>query len=351
MRTKAQLEPSDRAKEWHAFTHDELKRRRRKLGGQRQLVAGILPQGAIGVVLGESGLGKTPLLYQLGLSVASGKDFLGHRVTQGSVLYLDYENGLFQVEKMVTGLSQHFGLGAVPDDLLLWNVHDTADDDCGSPDRAIEMIADIKPDLAIIDSLASFHPEAEEKNSLASKMLQRLRSLLRDDGTTVLLVHHLRKPSSNPQYQPPSLNGPEFRQWFQQARGASVLMNGSDVRIGLTLPATQQIYGDNEQKEVALFMRGFARISGEIPGASLARCCNEDGEPLGYELVAGSGLLDNPEQRRALDKLPDRFRFTDARQVYGRRDQATTDFLRKAQAVGILKKRGKLYVKVDEKAE
>lgn len=352
MKSARRKGPSDPAQKWHAYSLPELAKRRRELGSHRQLVAGILPQRAIGVVLGESGLGKTPLLYQLALAVASGEDFLGGRVSQGSVLYLDYENGLLQVEKMVEQLMRFFDLAQAPEDMRLWNFHDIPEHQhTFSSNRAVEMIGDLKPDLAIIDSLASYHPEAEEQNSTASRMLQDFRGLIRDHGTTVVLVHHLRKSSNNPQFQPPSLTGPEFRQWFQQARGASVLVNNSDVRLGLVTPKHHEALGDDESKEIVLFMRGFGRLTGEIPGMHLARCFDEEGEPLGHEPVTGSGLLDNSSQRKAFTKLPDRFRFKQAQQIYGKGAQATTDFLKKALGLRILEKRGKIYSKVIGKAE
>jgi hypothetical protein len=64
------------------------------------LVEGFLPADEVHVAVGDSGLGKTPWAYQLGLCVATGKPFLGYRTHQGRVLYLDLENGRDDVKEI-----------------------------------------------------------------------------------------------------------------------------------------------------------------------------------------------------------------------------------------------------------
>src|SRR5208337_3354527 len=52
------------------------------------LVNGFLPAKSIGIAAGDSTIGKSPLMYQLGLCVAAGIPFLGRSSKQGRVLYL-----------------------------------------------------------------------------------------------------------------------------------------------------------------------------------------------------------------------------------------------------------------------
>jgi RecA-family ATPase len=49
----------------------------------------MLRTKSVNIMAGDSGIGKSPLLCQLGLSVASGLPFLGMAAEQGAVLYLD----------------------------------------------------------------------------------------------------------------------------------------------------------------------------------------------------------------------------------------------------------------------
>ena len=53
---------------------------------------------------------------------------------------------------------------------------------------------------------------------------------------------------------------------------------------------------------------------------------------------AGLSCSNSADQRAAFGVLPSSFRFKDAAAVYGRADQATTDFLNNCMAAGILRK-------------
>jgi hypothetical protein len=118
------------------------------------------------------------------------------------------------------------------------------------------MLRDVRPTLAIIDSLGSYAPAAEEKNSSATLMLQEFRSLARECGTATLFVHHRRKQARNGEQSAGSLEDANLRQWFQDARGASALVNNSDIHLGVEEPDVSSIAKD----EVALVLRGFGRV-------------------------------------------------------------------------------------------
>src|SRR5215469_15973162 len=45
----------------------------------------LIAEASVCIAVGDSGLGKSPWAYQLGMCVASGKPFLGHPVKQGRV--------------------------------------------------------------------------------------------------------------------------------------------------------------------------------------------------------------------------------------------------------------------------
>jgi KaiC/GvpD/RAD55 family RecA-like ATPase len=330
-------------RKWAVRTPDELRKRSQELG-EDYLIEGIMPERSLGVMVGDSGLGKSPLLYQMAVCVAAGVPFLGNKTHAGRVLCLDFENGLGQVNEMVSRLTQHLELEKEPENLLLWNFNDYSSE--YSRHTILDMIREFEPKLVIIDSLTGYHPEIEEKNALAMRCYQEFRKIIQECGCTIIGVHHIRKPSDNPKFKPDPLEIAKLRHWFNQARGARVLINGSDVRLGVDEPHLGSL-----PQEVALVMRGFERVRGEIPFFYLARVLDEDGEPLGYRRVKGSSLLPT-EQREAFTKLHDTFRFKEAKQVYGKGDQATIDFLRKCISLGLLNHvhRGP-YVKVSTEEE
>jgi hypothetical protein len=336
---------------WSAYTHDGLKQRCQQIGNVDYLIEGLLFDRSIGLLVGDSGLGKSALVYQMAVCVASGIPFLDRAVKQGRVLCLDFENGLAQVDQMLDSLYQHLGLSKQPDELFLWNVNDCQPKYGQSGHTALDIIRDVKPTFVTIDSLGGLYPDIEEKNSIANRCLAQLRKLIKDCGTSTLSIHHIKKPSDDSRYTLPSLEDcPNVRTWFQRARGARALINGTDIRLGVDVPGNisggAKLLGQLTE-EVALVMRGFGRVKGEIPLSYLSRHQDANGDPLGYGVITGAYLLFNPEREAAFIKLPQKFRFKDAQQAYGKGSQATTDFLNKCVGLGLIRKVGKLgYEKV-----
>ena len=337
----AQMDLSEAKRRWGIYSPGGLKQRCREITKGGHVIQDLFPERAIAIVVGDSGIGKSPLLYQAALCVAAGIPFLGHPVQQGCVLYADFENGLGDVDDLLTHLSNYLGLTEVPEDLLLWNQNDSSPK-WSQWGGVTEMIRDCRPRLAIIDSFGSCYPEAEEKNSKTTKVFQEFRSVARDCGTTIVAVHHRKKPPDDYRNAPPPLEGPgNPRPWFHQTRGASALINGSDIRLGIAVPESAGFIDTTGSgtEEIALLWRGFGRVRGEIPTTYLARVQDEDGIPLGYSRLTGTSLLFNPNQESAYARLPEEvFRFKEGQAIYGKGAQATTDFLTKCVHVGILEK-------------
>jgi hypothetical protein len=167
-------------------------------------------------------------------------------------------------------------------------------------------------------------------------------------------VHHLRKPSAKLDESIPPLQE-DPKGWLLQARGSRALINSSDVRIGVDLfgKAQHSESVNGKSREVALVMAGFGRVRGNIVPMYLSRVLDEDGNAQGYELMSGASLLFNDEQQQAYQRLPPVFRFKDAQMIYGRRAQATVDFLQKCICASIVRKDVREYRKVEvaERAE
>jgi KaiC/GvpD/RAD55 family RecA-like ATPase len=334
------------AKRWSLRTPESLRARARELGAFEYRIKGMLPVRSITVVLGDSGLGKSALVYQLAICVATGVPFLGCETKQGRVVIADFENGIGDMEEFVERLSQYLGSPGLPDDLYLWSLSD-CDAKYGQPGHTLlDMLRDVRPSLAIVDSLGSYAPEAEEKNSSTTKMLQEFRLLMRECGTDTLLVHHRRKQSRNGEQSAGPLESANLRQWFQDARGASTLVNGSDIRLGVNEPDISAVSKD----EVALVVRGFGRVRGEIGPLFLARDADENGNACGYRHLVGPELLFDEHRQKVLAELPQQFTFKRGKTAYGRGDQATMNFLQRCIALRLVHKLSRgCYEKTPEK--
>jgi AAA domain-containing protein len=330
----------------------ELAKRCRELSAKRFVVESLIPARQITMLLGDSGIGKSPLFYQLALCAAAGVPFLGLPTTPCDVLILDYENGLGDVEELLNHLAQYLGFDTKPENLHVWSQNDCNPgygqagytaydiiDDWAAPLPNIEG----REKIAFIDPLSGFSPLAEEKNSYATDMLKQLRRTINKYGVTPLFSHHLRKPRGKKPDDPPMAaklsDCVDVREWFNEARGARSLINGSDYRIGVDVPGVDESRATGEvREEIALVLRGFARVRGEIGPLHLARAFDEDGEPLGYRRLVGAELLFNQDQEQALARLPNRFTTGDAKATYGRASEATNGWLAKCVNQGLIRK-------------
>jgi KaiC/GvpD/RAD55 family RecA-like ATPase len=334
---------------WRVYTPESLRRRCIALGATNYIVDGLIPQRSLGIAVGDSGIGKTALFYQMAVCVAAGVDYLGRKTRQGRVLYLDGENGMSDVEDMVTRLSRFVGLAGPPNDLLLFNLNDCIQK-WGEPGNGlVELVEAFKPSLVIIDPLALLYPNAEEKNAEANKAFRELRQIMSKTGCTMLPVHHIKKPGESPVL----LEVVGVRTWLQQARGSRALINATDVRIAIDQPdlvgfevAASEI-SEEQLGQLSLVMEGFGRVRGTIPRTYLARVVDEDGVPMGYKVVTGAFLLRDKVQMQKFDSLPPAFFFKEAKQIYGKGSQATKDFLDKCGACGLLEHPGSIYKKTE----
>lgn len=259
---------------------------------------------------------------------------------------MDYENGLQDVNGMLTRLATYLGLSTPPQELILWNVNDCPGDWGQAGRDFLDLIRDVKPGLVFFDPLSAVHPVIEKTNGEAGQFYKQ-RGAIRKHDCPIFNLHHPKKQtdprSGKPLVRQSIEDEPSPRTWFTQARGPGVLVNGVDVRLGVDMPGTSS----GGQSDIALVMRGYGRVRGEIPTIHLARVLDQSGEPLGYRKATGVDLLCSQDQQDTFARLPDKFTFKEAKHEYGKADKATIDFLNKCIAKGILKRVAKgVYEKV-----
>lgn len=149
------------------------------------LVEGILPVGALAVVVAKPKVGKSTLLRNLCLSVASGQAFLGRVTRQGRVLYLALEDKRSQVRS-------HFrAIGVKKDTPLEVFVGASPTDALAQLRKCIERNP---PMLVVIDPLFRFI-RVKDGNDYATitTALNPILALARDTGVAVALSHHAPK--------------------------------------------------------------------------------------------------------------------------------------------------------------
>ena len=149
----------------------------------------LLSKGGFSIMVGPPKAGKSTLVRQLVKSVAQGIPFLGRDITQGSVLYLTFE------EQPAILKQQFAAVGISPNDPIF--VH------CGTVfgetalDDIKDAITQFQPRLVVLDTLfdvsqlESINDYKEVKHALAL-----LRNVARTTDAHILGVHHTNKGGS-----------------------------------------------------------------------------------------------------------------------------------------------------------
>lgn len=174
--------------------------------------------GGLGLLWGEAGVGKSFVAISLAASVATGRTWLGHRVTEGPVVYIAGEGGAPGVARRLDAAVNALHCcdpeeGPTP----LWIVSPGVDLVPG-PAELLEVLGGIQPQLTIVDTLARCFGGDENSSQDMGKFVHTL-DLFRDlYGGSVLVVHHANKTDSV---------------GAKKVRGSSVLYGAVDVSMQL----------------------------------------------------------------------------------------------------------------------
>lgn len=329
----------------HLLSHEYLKDEcaRAEQSTKSGVVAGFIPRRAVSFLIGDSGIGKSPLAYQLGLSVAGGVPFLGMETEAGLVIMGDYENGLEESLNLSEQLARFLEIPKVPDNFVVWSA-DHSNGNSMDIQRICER-ATQPPRLIIVDSLRS-HDAYFEKIDHAAERMNQLNKLAYKSGAAILIVHHTRKPLR--EHPTPALDRDDTRvmQWLKETAGGGSLINQSHTRI-----AVDSVDG-RSHLDAVLILRWYRKSKGEAGPLYLGRVCDEDGEPFGYRALTDVRLIGNPDQETAFRNLPREFPFKEAKKVLGRSDDPTSKFLKKCASLGLVRQicRGR-YMRMDNVTE
>ncbi len=167
------------------------------------LIEGLIPYNALALLYGEPGIGKSFLALDWAMHVAAGRDWLGHPVRQGNVLYMTYEGsrgfgarvGAWKQHASATvGVPIHFLTDAEPlagDNVLR---------------RLAATLAMISPVLVVVDTFARALVGDENSAQHVGEFVT-IMDALRQQGITVLLIHHSGKDADRGERGSSALRG------------------------------------------------------------------------------------------------------------------------------------------------
>lgn len=162
---------------------------------QRWLIDQLWGAAAVGVIGGAPKCSKTWLALDMSVSVATGTACLDRYDVPlpGPVLVYLAEDSLAIVRERIEGIARHRGLqlDAVPIHVITAPVLRLDRD----PHRTqlLETARRLRPRLLLLDPLVRLHGIDENHAGEVAELLAYFRSLQRELGLSVVLVHHTRK--------------------------------------------------------------------------------------------------------------------------------------------------------------
>jgi hypothetical protein len=168
------------------------------------VIKGLLAPGDVGCIFGPPGVGKSLISPYIGYHVALGEAAFALRVRQGRVFYVAAEDP-HGMRGRVTALRMTYGEAS--DFTLVEGVADLLSE--SSPDllALCHAVADKRPSLIIIDTLAMSFPGLEENSAEGMGRVVSVARRLTDHGAAVLLIHHDTKAEGSTPRGHSLLNG------------------------------------------------------------------------------------------------------------------------------------------------
>lgn len=168
------------------------------------LVDGIVPRTTTGIVAGEPGIGKTWIVMDLVLTIASGVPWLDLYATKPcKVLVVDEENAHVLVRQRYQSLvwkyepyglleNIHFLVGESIDITPLEHPR-TGMQPSSDFNKLYYTIGENNYDLVVFDSLTRMHHADENDSSRMSAVFSYIKRLMDDLGVSCIFTHHFNK--------------------------------------------------------------------------------------------------------------------------------------------------------------
>lgn len=159
------------------------------------LIDGVLDAGAMALLVGQPGTGKTFIALDMALSVATGRPWCGHSTTQGRVMYLVGEGGgkAFGI-RMEAWRRQHgVTKGSVTREWFY--AHDGAVPFMSDEWHAlVDLAVEYQPSLIVVDTLSRHAAGMDENsNTDAAAAIAMVAALQERTDTAVMVLHHPNK--------------------------------------------------------------------------------------------------------------------------------------------------------------
>jgi hypothetical protein len=159
-----------------------------------ELIAGILHKGSKLAVGGSSKAFKTWLLLDMGISVATGAEWLGRTTARGKMLFVNFEIQPHAWQRRIADVARAKGVELKPGTIQLWNLRGHAADFRALVPQIIERARREGFALIILDPLYKLYGGTDENAAGdVAALLNSLERLAVDTGAAVAYGCHFAK--------------------------------------------------------------------------------------------------------------------------------------------------------------
>jgi hypothetical protein len=181
--------------------------------GPGYVVKGLLSRHSHALMYGPPGAGKSFLALDLAYAVAQGREWMGHKVNGGIVVYIPFEGGGGMGKRVQALVAKH---GHAPNFRVIespdYNLQELSGRQALGQDLAAAL-GDEKPVLIAFDTLARCLRGDENSAKDMGELNSAIAALIESTGCCALLIHHSGKDAS------------------RGARGSSALLGALDTEI------------------------------------------------------------------------------------------------------------------------
>lgn len=315
---------------------------------QPEVIEGILREAQIGILAARYGIGKSPILADIGIHTINGIEWCGRRIDKRPVIAFDFENSGPTYRRNLKSMAQKLQV-RIPksEDMEVYLMNDLRNEaqtdallSLSDGDRGLKFLKEAlsrKPNaLVLIDPVEMFSPMDKMKGPEILTFYRGVRRLLSAyPKAAVLMTFNLRKKDRRATSAPNLLNAP--RDWLEEVSGSLDILNRCDVRLGVDIH-------QDEIRVINGIRRGedmhpiLLRPVGEPPN-NLAGFCRV--VPDQFDLL---GSLSS-QQKKYWDQLPAEYRFEDVADKTVPRSSLSR-LNNAAKSLGILEEHDGLFRKV-----
>lgn len=157
-----------------------------------ELIEGVLRKGHKMLIAGPSKAGKSFLLIELALSIASGSEWLEHRCTPGKVLYINLEVDGASFYRRVADTAEAMGV-KIPKGLDIWNLRGENTYIEHLTPILIRRAKDKGYSAIIFDPLYKINKADENSASEMGEFFNYLDHICKKLGASIICCHHHSK--------------------------------------------------------------------------------------------------------------------------------------------------------------